>query len=282
LLRPTSPELWAQSLDVLVKYRIPHHTEVARWVDADDIRRMCVMVLGTWLARGRGLRQLMIALLALILFSLAVTDLFDLEAVAAITPWRASVLLMPLALAVIVARIVGFIFTRWSQRDSAIRRASWALLGLAVVVGVWRQLERIEAYETSAPMSALRWIRGHDAGGKIFVVPPNDIRFDRFRLVTGQPLLINWKTHPYRDVELLEWRRRFEMTKPLYTAGSAKEACAVLATLVATYDVKRLVFADAHPLMTAPCPGVIVVFRANGFGVAEVRNEIRSESHAAG
>ena len=65
------------------------------------------MALGAWLARDRRLRLVMWSLLALIVGSMAVAVVFDSELVAAVTPWRASILLMPLSIAVIVARGVA-------------------------------------------------------------------------------------------------------------------------------------------------------------------------------
>jgi hypothetical protein len=270
LLRPTTPELWQQSLDVLVRYRIPHHAEVTRWIDADDVRRLCVMALGTWLARGRGLKHLMVALLALIVGTLLAAEFFELEALEAVTPWRASVLLMPLALAVILARAVSSALGRWPRREPAFRRAAWLLFVLAIGVGAWRQVDRVRAYDASPPMAAMRWIRANDGGIQTFVVPTRDVRFDRFRLVTGQPIVINWKTHPYRDVELLEWRRRVEAVDALYDARSASEACDVLERLVAAYDVSRAVVEETHPLATGTCPAVTIAFRAEGFAVARI------------
>jgi hypothetical protein len=270
LFTPTTPELFQRSLDVLVRYRIPHHTEVAYWFDAHEALRVIVMIVGTWLAPSRGLRHLMATLLALVIGSLILTEFFDLEAVAAITPWRASVLLVPLALAVIVARGVSALERRWPHRGELVTRAAWALLAIACLVGAVRQVDRVRGYADASTMPTLRWIRDARAPGWLYVVPTRDLGFDRFRLVTGVPILVNWKTHPYRDVEIIEWHRRIEAVEKFYASTSADDACATLRGLAATFGVTHAVIPDAHPLDTGVCAGVVQLHGSPGFRVVRI------------
>jgi hypothetical protein len=270
LLQPTTPETWQRSLDVLVQYRIPHHTDAREWFDIHEALHLVAMALGTWLVRARGLRHVMVALLVLVVGSLLATLLFGLEAVEAITPWRASVLLMPLALAAIVARGLDSAERRWPGRERIVGRIAWSVLGLAVVVGVVRQVERVRDYAGAAPMPTMLWIRDHRPPGAMYVVPTRDVDFDRFRLVTGASIVINWKTHPYRDVELLEWETRLESVERFYDAASAPAACAELHGLAAGYHVSHAVVATRHPLDPGHCPGVSEVHRDEAFRVIRI------------
>ena len=42
------------------------------------------------------------------------------------------------------------------------------------------------------------------------------IDLQRFRLYTGVPILVDFKSIPYKDVEVLEWYRRLEWTQQVY------------------------------------------------------------------
>jgi hypothetical protein len=267
LVQPTSPEIWRRSLDVLVLYRIPQHTEVAQWFDVHEALHIAVMLLGTWLAKARGLRHLMAVLLALVVGSLVVTAIFGLEAVAAITPWRASVLLMPLALAVIVARLLDAAQRRWPARERVVSRIAWVVLALAVAGGVVRQVDLSRRYARAASMPTMRWIRDHREPGEIYLVPTRDTEFDRFRLVTGAAIVINWKTHPYRDVELLEWQQRLEAAERFSTALSPQQACAQLRVLAGRYGVSHAVVPIGHPLDSRQCRGASELHRDRNFRV---------------
>jgi hypothetical protein len=43
------------------------------------------------------------------------------------------------------------------------------------------------------------------------------VDFQRFRLDTGAPIVIDYKSIPYRDVEVIEWYRRLLMVEAIYT-----------------------------------------------------------------
>ena len=47
---------------------------------------------------------------------------------------------------------------------------------------------------------------------ELYLIPEDMMRF---RLETGARTFVDWKSHPYRDSELLEWYRRIELVKAL-------------------------------------------------------------------
>ncbi len=73
------------------------------------------------------------------------------------------------------------------------------------------------------------------------MVPPKDNLFDDFRIFTGAPTFITWKSHPYKDVEFLEWNKRVEMADSFYKSGGV-EKCNRLKELVDEYGITHVVF----------------------------------------
>jgi hypothetical protein len=201
------------------------------------------MALGAWLVPDRRFRLVMWTLFALIVGSMAVAAAFDSKVVAALTPWRASVLLMPLSLAVIVARGTTWILARGPQRENRLLIGCTVIALAAVALGISRTAERWSEYADAGSMPPIRWIQDHDERQELYLVPVQDSDFDRFRLETGQPILVNWKTHPYKDVEVLEWHQRLQEAERFYSAGTAHEACKQLARLSERYGVSVVVYA---------------------------------------
>ena len=46
---------------------------------------------------------------------------------------------------------------------------------------------------------------------------PDPAKMQDFRLETGAPAYIEFKSIPYKDVDVLEWRRRVDFTRGFYT-----------------------------------------------------------------
>jgi hypothetical protein len=270
LATQTSPETWQRALDILVSH-IPEHTDVAQWFDMRAIARLAVMALGAVLARDRRLRVVMWSLFALIVVSMSVVVVFHSELVAAVTPWRASILLMSLSIAVIVARGVAWLVAREPQHEDRLLLGCALLAMAAVALGISRQAERWSDYAAAESMPPIRWIQAHDARPELYLIPVHDSDFDRFRLETGQPVLINWKTHPYKDVELIEWHQRLQEADRFYTARSADEACRQLGSLRDRYGVSAVVYAISSPIANHQCPLVEESSRAGAYVIARFR-----------
>jgi hypothetical protein len=211
------------------------------------------------------------ALFALIVISMAVVVAFGWEFVAAITPWRASALLMPLALAVITARGVTWVASDRPWRERQVMITCTLLAVSAIAYGFWRQTERWSRYAGAESMPPIRWIQAHHERLELFLIPPQDSDFDRFRLETGQPIFINWKTHPYKDVELLEWGHRLQQAERFYSARSPGEACRQLSWLSRHYAVSAVVYAISHPIESGGCPLIEEIGHAGEYAIARVR-----------
>ena len=39
---------------------------------------------------------------------------------------------------------------------------------------------------------------------------------ESFRLYTGKPIFVDHKSHPYKDVEVVEWKRRIDSQRKFY------------------------------------------------------------------
>jgi hypothetical protein len=146
-------------------------------------------------------------------------------------PWRLSVWLVPISTAV----VLGVCLKRWLDvmgasvmppRGGVQLRSVWWVLGvaaLAVLVGL--NIRKSSAMpDHGIRAGVIEFARTQSVGH--WLVP---LDFEDFRITSGQPIFVDWKSHPYKDVEVLAWWRRVELVKALEAQGPSKlsEVCDV-------------------------------------------------------
>ncbi len=283
--RPTSPEAFAEACRILAEVRIPHHCDPHRWFDAIAALQVAWIALSVVLVRRTRLFPI---LAALALASLALT-LFQLltgsHTLALLFPWRSSVILLPLATAIVLTRSVA-LAGPWIESLLAMGLSIGAPVILAaggvVIMATHRGYARVEAEEPLLayvranrhdgdvyllPVSVPKWSGARGAMSSDFKPLPAQRRdgdvipvdFQRFRLVARTPIHVDFKAIPYRDADVLEWHRRVEWNEGLYadrdwnrTGALAEVKAAGITHIVVTRDRDvisdglRAVYEDAN------------------------------------
>ena len=229
---------------ILVEERIPHHALPSHWFDGWAALQLTLVVVAM-LAIRRHRRGLQV-LGSLALFGVLGTALqlaTGSHAIALLFPWRVSTLLVPVATAVLIASAIGTLARRTSLL-SRLPRPAWTALCLGGVVmvlaySVPRQAERFENPRRTPP-ALLQYIAETAQPGDLYVTP---LRLESFRLQTGAPVLVDWKSHPYRADEIVEWNRRVQAVRAIYDAGSTQQ-CRAIRRLTERYGITHLLLPD--------------------------------------
>lgn len=256
---PTSLALWTEAQSVLVNFRIPRHALVSRWLDGLVWPRVAIVIVGIFLARGTALATVML-LLFVVAVGLTIVQVITGQGILALMfPWRLSVVLVPLATTLIIARIVSRSIDRlerWiPRRGELVAAASVIVLVMLMVAGAVETLRRFDArvgrgsgavpgfigvqtytvgVETSAVMNFVRDTR---RPGQVYLIP---LHARYFRLYTGAPVYVDFWYIPYNDVAVMEWYRRVNLADAFYQAkGEAR--CAPLRQLAAQDGVTHVV-----------------------------------------
>jgi hypothetical protein len=241
--RPTSADAFAEAQGILVHVRIPHHCVPRLWCDGITWMQLGWMVLALYLLRGTRLFFLFSFVFAASVGLTLLQVATDHDTLALLFPWRTSVILIPLATTVILARVVLLGAAWLDQRPVGIGcillTAGLAAAGIAIMQ--YRQGFPMNDDET--PL--LEYVRTNKAEGDIYLLPmqvPNlsatvrgslssdfkparakqaDQRlipfdFQRFRLHTGAPIFVDFKAIPYKDTDVLEWHRRIVWNHQMY------------------------------------------------------------------
>jgi hypothetical protein len=240
---PSSPEAFAQAQDILVHFRVPHHAQPQLWLDPIAYAQIAWIGLALWLARGTRLTAVLgiVALLTVVLTLVQAATGND--TLAFFFPWRTTAYLVPIATAVVLARIVRPLANSIRQRALLIGSAT---LMVALAAGGVGLLVSGQGYLNPADeLPVLDYIQTHTRPGDLYLVPvvlpdppdgpkssdsidfkpapparavrparPFDLQ--RFRLYTAAPLFVDFKAIPYKDGEVLEWRKRVDWAHGFY------------------------------------------------------------------
>jgi hypothetical protein len=246
---PSSGEQFAEAQHLLAHFRIPHHALIERWLDKVAVAQIIWIVLGVILTRGSPLFPVLLisALLgsALTLVQAAVQS----DTLALLFPWRISAMLMPVATAVILARLSGLagrLFEGNSATWRTTAQVACVAAGVAMAIGGCVMMVRGTSYLMNPDeVPVMEYIRDHAQTGEVYLLPiavpdlasapPGSfstsftpapragkdkhlitVDLQRFRLFTGAAIYVDFKAIPYKDTEVLEWRRRLRRVEEWY------------------------------------------------------------------
>jgi hypothetical protein len=174
-------------------------------------------------------------------------------------PWRISTWLVPLSISMsagwFVHRLTDRLqlerFSRWVVAVSLITALVFAAAGMVKFWISWQE----KNFAADRPMMA--YVEANKQPGEVYLTP---IKMQDFRLETGAPVYVDFKSIPYKDSEVLEWYRRVQLAEEFYTHGG----CGTLAFLAAEGVTHLVAPAD---LTAIECYGIKLEFLDENFGV---------------
>jgi len=239
---PHDPASFEAAQHILTEVRIPHHCSIERWFDR---------VAGVQLAwAGLGLALLCHSRLFLVILIAAGIGLggtliqYDNESptLALMFPWRITVVLVPLATAVIAAKLVARLPDKpWVGWVGGVGVAVFAVGGVWVTVeqvGYRAGVDETPLYDfvransepTQVYLLPVRFPAPSNRKGAMsasFTPPPRQnsdliaVDLQRFRLHAGTPIYVDFKSMPYMENEVLEWQRRMWQCEKWYASDWA-------------------------------------------------------------
>lgn len=237
-----NPQTWGEAQRILVEVRIPHHAVIDRWFAWADACQLVWIAWGLWLARcchwGRAL--LVAALMGLFLSLVQYVTRSHLLAL--FFPWRISALLVPTATAILAARLAqALVLCSGATYGFGMLCGGLAAIGVATMLHGWgyqmspdedgllsyvrEHVQAGETYLLPVRFPAVR--QGRGTASTTFTPPPRPrpdsplipVDLQRFRLATGAPIYVDFKSIPYYDLEVLEWYRRMKQCEEWYAGG---------------------------------------------------------------
>lgn len=202
---------------ILVNFRIPFHALVSRWFDWTSVVKLAIICLAIYQARKT---RLFLVLLVPFLIGAGLTIaqvILKSNLLALLFPWRVSTFLMPLSIAILLAEGIHRLFLRrpsWeTSRGNRVVALSVILIGLSVAIGVLRFALDLQRQANAPDRPVMAFVAAHNAPDQYYMIP---LDMQDFRLATGSPVYVEFKSIPYQDQDVLEWYRRIQNTDLFY------------------------------------------------------------------
>ena len=265
----TPAETTRQAQEILVNFRIPHHARLDWWFDWTAVFKMILVVVSLFLIRHTKRLFFIALLLTLVAISLTLLQfVLDSNQLALIFPWRISTILVPMS----TTLILGFLVTngaekfsdQWQRYQKFLLAGSLMVLSLTILIGIVRMVIEFDRKSKSIERPMMTYVADNGEEGQNYLIHP---KMQDFRLVTGLPILVDFKSIPYRDTDVLDWYRRNELANQFYK----ERDCDSLAQASSEFDVTHLIQAQDGSQIT--CPQLEVVYRDDNYGVYKIINK---------
>ncbi len=273
IFSPSSSYLIFQVNEILVHFRNPHHADLSAWWGwMAAIKVLIVMVALLIIRRTRLFPIIGIVALGSVLLT-TIQLITGSNWLALIYPWRASIVLVPLSSSVILAYLV----TKFMdiRRTRSLKYARWAGITSFIVItglmiaGIARfQLETTRLQDdNSRPM--MDFIRDYKSPVDTYLIPTE---MEEFRLATGAPIVVTFKSVPYLDTDVLEWYDRVRKARNFYRDRVEGVNCDLLRQFQEMYAVTHVVLDEDLLLLGCPQLG-LELFRDEHYAVYRIEIE---------
>jgi hypothetical protein len=257
VFRPTSPEMIREVNEFLVHFRNPHHAIVSEWLNwTSSIKAAIIFTTLIVVRRTRLFPILSIMTLGMVLLTI-LQVITNNNSLALIYPWRISILLVPISTSILVAFLVSKLFEHWKldwgKNEPWLRLAGIMILGVLIIIGITRfQIEHIRQLE-SEDHAMMAYVAEHKSFSDLYLVPA---KMENFRLATGAPIFVDFKSVPYRDTDVMEWYRRIRLVNTFYTGE--KDPCESLQTFATREGITHMVLDEGD--RASNCPDIELVY----------------------
>lgn len=222
LLSATSKDLTQKAMYIISEYRIPHHTDVMSVFRFDSIIKMSIISLAIWKVKNGFVRWLLIGTTIFLIITVVYGLINSNSIVAVSSPWRFSVIVVPLGMVFLIGYMSKYLE---KFRQKSIPIVAISILILLAISGLNWTHNEFNSYQKNPGMVALNFIKKNpnEFKNSLFMVESKADYSDKFRLTTGLPIFINWKTHPYKDFEVIEWYEKLKQNDAFYAHDMTKK-----------------------------------------------------------
>jgi hypothetical protein len=210
---PTSATAFAEAQSILVNVRIPHHSRVDLWLDPVAGLQIAWMALAVALARPPLLRIVLGVALGLATLLTALQVVTGNDTLALLFPWRISAVLVPIATAVMLSRLIA-LFSSSAVNESAgltdgaapsreTRLQPGAVASCAVILalagaGVWIMADRRGWHTDDEELAVMGFVRETAKPGDVYFLP---VKIPKLAKTTRGSLSSDFKPLPDKQAD---------------------------------------------------------------------------------
>jgi len=268
---PTSSEIWSKSHYILASFRSSHHAIPKRWLGTRSYGQILLIIVALYLTRKTRLFLVMLFSFLAATTLTIIQILLDSNSLAMLYPWRVSVFLVPISTCIIAVHIVSYIFKKFrhpiSKNQKVVTLLSLTIIFLVLMGGVINMKFIFDPNfkkDTSIPM--MNFVKKTKSPGEIYLIPTG---LQKFRLYTGAPIFVDWKSHPWKDIEVIEWYNRIVGARSFYREDEID--CQKLKKISVDYGVTHVVLENRH--FSSRCVVLHEVYKDDDYSVFKINTE---------
>jgi hypothetical protein len=247
----SDPAATAQARDVMANYRLPHHTWINQWFDLSVIVQVLLVLAALYILRKNRLFWIMLLSFLMVLALTLLQVFLQNDNLALLFPWRFSVVLVPLSTCIVTAWLLSkvvehspFDQTRFSNiQDKFLVGICVAILLSLMVIGVVKFSLDLREKQSAQERAMMSFVAQNKSHGQSYLIP---IKMQDFRLATGAPVFIEYKSIPYTDREVMEWYSRILKASRFYRTTIPNTVCDLLARFAMDYGITHVVLENNY------------------------------------
>ena len=252
---------------ILIEYRIPHHALIEQWWDATAVFKILFVVTALWITCKKQASIIILIPLSAAIILTVLQVITHNSALALIFPWRISTFLVPLSVAILLARFVNLLIDKIATHTSlnliTINVISMVLISLAVISGISRFSLDLMRKENIPERALFNFVSKNKKPTNMYLIPT---KMQDFRLATGSPVFVEFKSIPYKDSDLIEWYRRITLNNRFYQ----DKDCMQLSSLIEKEGITHIVIESTSEFQG--CPFLSVQYQDPNYMIYQVRH----------
>lgn len=223
---PTDLETFESANRILAFTRIPHHSDPLQWTNWWDFGKLLFAVAAIAATTDALLKSTLVSCLSLAIGGTLLVIFTRSADIALIAPWRVSILIVPVAIAILTGTLVERLLVKFTQQ--ALLTFSFAIC--TIFIASYSFINTINTFETRSGLRFIQLARNNHRSSDVYLTSPYN---ESFRLEAMTAQFVSWKTHPYLDTEVIEWKRRIDLANAVFGREGNTIDCAALHALVA-------------------------------------------------
>lgn len=203
---------------ITVKIRTPHHFDFFYWFNKESLFKILLVIFATLLVLKTKLFKI-IAPLTIIFGSATIIFIaLNNQTLNLLTPYRISVILVPLSTLIILSKIVS---NKIMENNVNLRNLIGIISIFFVLFSSFYGISFVEkSFEKYNDRDIIYfWIKNNYTRNKIFLMPPE---WEEFTMYTLKPTYVNWKFNPVKSTDVTDWYVRINKAESFYENPSCQ------------------------------------------------------------
>ena len=222
--------------EILMK-RIPHHADIHYWFSYKDIISIITFFISLILIRDKTKLFISLGIFGFCSIFLSIIQYFvEINSLALVFPWRSSVFLMPISSII----IISFLINKFREKLLNKKKLIYVVFfSISIFFGLKSHILENLNSNFEKKIFLFNKIKKYYNEIDTILVPIDTLSI---RLNTGLPIFINYKHHPFKHNEIIDWDLRLKLANNFYNAKNLDLQNKFLKEIIELEKISHILF----------------------------------------